>query len=229
MTPSQDKYWPAKTLEEAYDHRLKPLGMSFKQFVKEKKGFDFPKAQYKKYEENGFGTPAGKVELYSTLFEKLGYPSLPVYQEPPESPFSQPSLTETYPLILITGGRFDPYYASEHRQIFTFRKRRPDPLVQVNPETARGLGIQDGDWVWIETLRGKVKQKCIYFEGISPRVIHAEYGWWYPEDKGEAPFLHGAWKSNINVITDDDPDRCDSMSGGWPLRTGLCRIYPVAK
>ena len=123
----QEKYWPAKTLEEAYDYRLKPLGMSFKQFVKEKKGFDFPKAQYKKYEEHGFGTPTGKVELYSTIFEKLGYSPLPVYQEPPESPFSQPTLTETYPLILITGGRFDPYYASEHRQISTFRKRRPEP------------------------------------------------------------------------------------------------------
>jgi len=224
----QEKYWPAKTLEEAYDYRLKPLGMSFKQFVKEKKGFDFPKAQYKKYEEHGFGTPTGKVELYSTIFEKLGYSPLPVYQEPPESPFSQPTLTETYPFILITGGRFDPYYASEHRQISTFRKRRPDPLVQINPETAKSLGINDGDWVWVETLRGKVQQKCIYFEGISPKVIHAEYGWWYPEDKGEEPFLHGVWKSNINVITDDDPDRCDPMSGGWPLRTGLCRIYPVA-
>lgn len=223
----QEQYWPARTLEEAYDIRLKPLGMTFKQFVKEKKGFDFPKARYRKYEDGGFGTPTGKLELYSTIFEKLGYSPLPVYQEPPESPFSQPKLAVIYPLILITGGRFDPYYASEHRQISSFRERRPDPLVQLHPETAQRLGIKDGDWVWIETPRGKVKQKSKYFEGISPNVIHADYGWWYPEQRGEEPYLHGAWESNVNVITDDNPDRCDPMSGGWPLRTGLCQVYPV--
>ena len=224
----QGKCWPAKNLEEAYNLRLKPLGMTLKQFMKEKLGFDFPKVQFKKYEERGFGTPTGKVELFSTIFEKLGYSPLPQYHEPPESPFSQPETAKTFPLILITGGRFDPYYASEHRQIKVFRKRRPDPRIQVNPETARSLGINDGDWVWIETPRGKVKQKCKYFEGILPRVVHAEHGWWFPEEPGEEPSLHGLWKSNINVVTDDDPDRCDPMNGGWPLRTGLCRIYPVA-
>ena len=202
--------------------------MTLKQFIKEKMGFDFPKVQFKKYEERGFGTPTGKVELFSTIFEKLGYSPFPQYHEPPESPFSQPETAKTFPLILITGGRFDPYYASEHRQIKVFRKRRPDPRIQVNPETARSLGINDGDWVWIETPRGKVKQKCTYFEGISPKVVHAEHGWWFPEEPGEEPSLHGLWKSNINVVTDDDPDRCDPMNGGWPLRTGLCRIYPVA-
>lgn len=227
MMAGQEDHWPAPNLEAAYDLRLKPMGMTFKQFMKEKNGFDYPKARFRKYEEKGFGTSTGKVELYSTVFEKLGYSPLPVYHEPPESPLSRPERAETYPLILITGGRFDPYYASEHRHIVSFRDRRPDPLVQINPETARELGIRDGDWVWIETARGRVQQRCRFFEGISPRVVHAEYGWWYPEEPGEEPFLHGVWKANINVVTDDDPDDCDPMSGGWPLRTGLCRIYPV--
>jgi thiosulfate reductase / polysulfide reductase chain A len=223
----QEKFWPARTLEEAYDDRLTPMGMTLKQFVNEKKGFDFPKARYRKYEEKGFGTPTGKVELYSTIFEKLGYSPLPVYQEPPESPFSTPEIAKTFPLILITGGRFDPYYASEHRQISSFRGRRPDPLVQVNPATAQSLGIKEGEWVWIETPRGRVKQKCKVFDGISPKAVHAEYGWWFPEEQGEEPSLYGVWRSNINAVTDDDPDKCDPMSGGWPLRTGLCRIYRV--
>ncbi len=220
----QEKYWPAKDLESAYDARLKPLGLTFKEFMKEKVGCDFPKAQFKKYEKNGFGTATGKVELYSTIFEKLGYSPLPVYEDPPESPVSQPELARKYPFILITGGRFDPYYASEHRQIASFRQKRPDPLVQINPKTARAMGINEGDWVWIETKRGRVKQRCTYFDGISPRVIHAEYGWWYPEEPGEEPSLHGVWEANINVITDDDPENCDPMSGGWPVRTALCRI-----
>jgi hypothetical protein len=29
------------------------------------------------------------------------------------------------------------------------------------------------------------------------------------------------------VLTDDDPDICNPISGGWPLRTLLCRVYKV--
>jgi hypothetical protein len=53
--------------------------------------------KYKKYEEKGFGSPTGKVELYSTAFEKHGYDPLPFYREPPESPVSTPELLEEYP------------------------------------------------------------------------------------------------------------------------------------
>jgi anaerobic selenocysteine-containing dehydrogenase len=37
------------------------------------------------------------------------------------------------------------------------------PTVQINPETAGKLGIADGDWVWIESPRGKVRQKARLF------------------------------------------------------------------
>ena len=69
--------------------------------------------------------------------------------------------------------------------------------------------------------------KCQYFDGIDPRVVHAEHGWWFPELPGEEPWLHGVWESNINVCTDDDPDTCGKKSGGWPLKTALCKIYKV--
>lgn len=68
-------------------------------------------------------------------------------------------------------------------------------------------------------------QKCAYSKDIDPRVIHAQHGWWYPEWPGEEPWLHGVWVSNINVVTDDEPDHCDTALGSWPLRTMLCRIY----
>jgi anaerobic selenocysteine-containing dehydrogenase len=177
------------------------------------------------YEEMGFGTPTGKVELYSTVLERLGYNPLPRYYEPPESPVSNPELAKEYPLILITGGRHLPYFHSEHRQVDSLRKQHPHPITQINPETAGKLGIGDGDWVWIETLRGRVRQKCRLDKGIDPRVVHAQHGWWFPELPGEEPWLHGVWESNINVVTDDEPDHCNPINGGWPLRTGLCRVY----
>ncbi len=220
----QEQDWPWKDLEEVYDYNLEPLGITFKEFM-DRGGFEFPPDEYKKYEKIGFATSTGKVELYSMVLEKLGYDPLPRFEEPFESPFSQPDLAKEYPFMLITGGRFIAMYHSEHRQIDFARKKHPHPLVQINPETAQDLGINDGEWVWIETLRGKIRMKCQLFKGINPRVVHCEHGWWFPELPGEEPWLHGVWESNANVLTDDDPDHCNPRSGNWPLRTALCKIY----
>jgi hypothetical protein len=67
--------------------------------------------------------------------------------------------------------------------------------------------------------------KAKLFEGIDPGVVHCEHGWWFPELPGEEPWLHGVWESNVNVLTDDDPDVCDRMGGGWPLKWQLCKVY----
>ncbi|HQO76982.1 MAG TPA: molybdopterin-dependent oxidoreductase, partial [Thermodesulfobacteriota bacterium] len=212
----QKEYWPWEDLEEVYDYRLKPSGMTFKEFMA-KGGVAAGKGGFKRYEANGFGTSTGKVELYSKALEKLGYDPLPEFREPPESPVSTPELAKEYPFVLTTGGRFLPYYNSEHRQIERHRKRYPWPIMEMHPDAAKKLGINDGDWVWLESPRGRCRQVCKHTESIDPRVVHAQHGWWYPEDPGEEPSLHGLWKSNINALTDDDPDICNALNGGWPL------------
>ena len=85
------------------------------------------------------GTPSGKVEIYSSIFEKLGLDPLPGYKEPPESPVSAPGLAKDYPLILIATGKFMPMYHSELRQIPSAIKLHPDPITDIHPETARRL------------------------------------------------------------------------------------------
>jgi len=222
----QEKHWPWKNLEEVFEWKIEPLGTTFKEFM-DKGGYYFPPPDYKKYERQGFATPTGKCELYSTIYEKLGYDPLPHYKEPFETLKSRPDLAKEYPLMLITGGRFHPMFHSEHRQISSARERHPNPLVQINPQTAAKFGIEDGDWAWIETPRGRIRMKCQHLDGIDPRVVHVEHGWWFPELPGEEPWLHGVWESNANVLTEDDPDVCDKIHGGWPLKTGLCKVYKV--
>jgi anaerobic selenocysteine-containing dehydrogenase len=183
--------------------------------------------ELQRYKKEGFATSTGKIELYSKTLEDLGYDPLPQYCEPAESPYSCPDLAKEYPLILTTGGRHQPFYHSEHRQVESMRKMHPHPIMQIHPDTAKDLGIEDGDWAWLESPRGRIKQKCQVFEGIDPRVVHAQHGWWFPEEDGAEPSLHGVWKSNINVLTNDDPDVCNRISGGWPLRGLLCKVYKV--
>lgn len=108
------------------------------------------------------------------------------------------------------------------------REQHPDPLVEIHPDTAARLGIREGEWAEIETPRGAIVMKARLAGGIDPRVVHAEHCWWFPEQPGAEPSLHGLWQSNVNVLTTDEPDACDPLTGSWPGRALLCRMRPVS-
>jgi thiosulfate reductase/polysulfide reductase chain A len=203
---------------------LKPHGVTFEE-LREKGFITFDPMKYKKYEEAGFATPSGRYELYSNVLEEMGYDPLPHHTEPAESPVSTPELTKEYPLVLTTGGRIPSFFHSEFRQIQKLRRQCPDPIIEIHPDTAKGLDIRDEDWVWIESPRGRVKQRAKLTSGIDPRVVHAQHAWWFPENKSAEPSLHGVWESNINVLT--DWHAVDEAMGSASFRALLCKIYKV--
>jgi len=210
------------TVEDALDYLLEPTGLTWDQF--KEKGYLKGEQTYYKYKETGFSTPTGKVELYSTILEKWGRDPLPKYTEIPESPVSCPDLTEKYPYILNPGLRTPTFFHSANRMIPWLREIRPDPIVEIHPETAAKHGISEGDWVYIESPRGKAKERAKLNNGIDPRVIVAEHGWWYPEIKDPG---HGWDISNINMLTDNSHESMDPVMGATNLRALLCNISPV--
>ena len=223
------EYW-FESVEEMLDHQLRKANMSWAEFSEmgslARTGKDQP---YFKHmtdhwrEGGGFPTPTGKVELYSTVMEELGYDPLPYYTEPDESPYSTPELAQEYPLILSTGGRVPYYFHSQYRQVPWLRERLPYPLVQIHPETADALGIKDEEWVWIETPRGRIRQVAQLFAGMDPRLVVAQASWWYPEEPGPD---HGLWISNVNVLTSNEPPY-DPAMGSVTFRALLCKVYKV--
>jgi len=223
------EYW-FDNVEEMLNYQLRKANITWKEFTGmgflAKMGKEQPYYKYKTdywQKGGGFATNTGKVELYSTVMEKLGYDPLPYYLEPNESPYSTPELAKEYPFILSTGGRSPYYFHSQYRQVPWLRERQPYPIVQIHPETAGSLGIKNGDWVWIETPRGKIKQVAEVFAGIDPGVVVAQASWWYPEDPGPD---HGIWKSSANVLTRNDPP-FDPAMGSATFRALLCKIYKV--
>ena len=118
---------------------------------------------------------------------------------------------------------------SEHRQIRSLRRLYPYPTVEINPDTARRLGIGEGDWVVIETPRGMIKQKAKLTSRIHRRVIEAQHGWWFPEEIAEDPVLYRVFESNVNVLTTDDEEYCDSPTGAVTFGPLLCTAYPLKK
>ena len=169
-------------------------------------------------------TPSGKVELKSSILEKLGCDPLPHYIEPPFSSAAKPELADEYPLILIAGGGSMPFFHSEHRENTRIRLLKPYPRVAINPALAAKLSIKANELVWIETPIGRIKQKAFITKAVPPDVVQAERGWWFPEKPSTDPELMGAFESNINVCLDDDPDTCDEACGSWCTRAVMCLI-----
>lgn len=223
--------WPWENEEEVFYYLIYPLGypvQSYDEFV-EKYRMYFPPLRYYKYGDAGFCTPSRRVELKSSILEELGYPALPTYLGPAENEADDPEVAQEYPLVLTTGGGFMPYHHSEQFQIESVRYLYHDPYFSINPETAARLRIADGEWCWIETRRGRIKQRANVEPEVDPRVIYAQRGWWYPErgvDDPDAPF--GCLESNVNVLTSVDDEVCDPIGGSWANRGLLCKVYKVS-
>ena len=222
----QKDHWPWETFEDVWEYRIQELmkdggHTSLSDFVHNQRAVVVP-PQAGKCQAGPLATPSGKVEIYSTIFKQLDYDPLPDYVEP-DIPAD---IKKAYPLTNISGVRVMPYHHSEFRHVEGFRKRHRDPIVEIHFDTARKKGINDGDWVYIETPLGRVKQKARLSNCFHPRYIVTQHAWWFPEQPAEEPSLFGLWESNINVITDDDPDKCDPLSGGWPFKgqTMRCKI-----
>lgn len=216
----QAEHW-WDNFEGGLDYILEPLGLKWKDF----KEMDYLRGEvkYQKYKEKGFSTPTRKFEFYSTFLEKLGYDPLPQFTEVPQSPVSTPELSTEYPYILITGARQPGFFHSENRQLPWMRELHKDPTIEIHPDTAAKEGIKEGDWVMIESTRGKVRQRAKLFSGMDPRVVSAQHAWWFPEKKDPG---HGWDESNINILIDNSYDCCDPAMGATNIRTLLCKIYP---
>ncbi|MGD9807203.1 MAG: molybdopterin-dependent oxidoreductase [Deferribacterales bacterium] len=222
MRLGQADQWPWETIEEVYDHCLEPVGLTFKQ-LSDQHGI-FGRMEYKRYEKYGFGTPSGKVELKSSIFEKLGNDPLPRYKEPLWSPNGDKALTDEYPLILITGSRFMPMYQSEQRQIEKARKKMPDPLVSMHPDTAKKLKLAEGDWAKISTLQGSIRQRVRITDAMDPGMVDVQHSWWFPERSPKLPELFGVFESNANMLCPDDHELCSPEIGSWPHSALMCKV-----
>lgn len=213
----EEYFWDNE--EQCLDAILKPAGLTFKEL--KQIGVISGTKQYRHYEVNGFETPSGKVEIYSSQLERWGFDPLPTYYELSETPYSDPELAKEYPLI-FTSWKSAPFRHSGGRQIVTLRGMHPEPMVNIHPETAEKLGIQGGDQVYIETRRGRIKQKASLSTNLDPRVVGVDYGWWFP--KKEASDLYGWAESNVNILTDDRP-LYNREVGSTNLRGILCKVY----
>ena len=217
-----EKHFPWRDVREYCDWVLKDSGTTFEEL--KESGIITGKMRYRKYITEGFATPSRKFELYSSVLKKRGQDPLPSYIEPPESPYSTPDLAKEYPLIIITGCKVPNFFHSEYHQLESLRRLHPEPLVEINPETALKLGINEGDWVWVESPRARIRQKAHLTGGIHPRYVHSQHAWWFPERE---PPEYGYKECSSNLLL--NARSCDPVIGAEPWKGFLCKVYPCGR
>ncbi len=208
------EHFPWQNIEEMLDHRLSRSGRSFAEFEAETY-MEAPPPNLHKYRNVGFATPSGKVELYSSVLEALGFDPLPYHREGPE-------VSADYPYRVFTGVREDPFFQTGQRNIESLRARTPSPKIFLHPEDAEREGVRDDEWVRLETEHGTVTAKVSVQASMKEGHLRVPHGWWYPELRGKAD-LAGAFISSDAVLCSDEDEYLDVEQGiphfkGFPGR-----------
>ena len=241
-------YWDNMT--DVMEHFTKQIGMTWEQFKEASKDGPveyMPEEDFLHYyvykdinpktgKPRGFHTASRKCELYGECFITLGrtgmpfsgeplppashdYDPLPYFIEPHESPLPDCDLSKEYPLVM-TNGRVPYYHHGTLRNIPWLREMYPAPELWINPATAEKYGIENGDWVWVESLRGKVRGIANVTPGIGEGVVYMER-FWNPENLNTE--THGWKEMNVNVLSKSDKPYNDIV-GTYTLRGYQVRV-----
>ena len=127
---------------------------------------------------------------------------------------------------MTSGNALKWYYRSQHRQLDKMRKQHDYARVTIHPDTAADLGLVAGQFVWVETPMGRIRQQLFVDDGQMPGVAHTDSHFWYPERRGNnQDGLYAVWESNINAILPDGVGFSD-YAGDCYLRGLICRLIP---
>jgi assimilatory nitrate reductase catalytic subunit len=98
-----------------------------------------------------------------------------------------------YPVILTTGRVVNMFLSgNQTRRIGPLVDQYCEPKLELHPHLARRHGIDDGDWVTVESRRGRLTIRCQVVTTIRPDVVFVPYHW--------------AGEKSINLVTISSQD-----------------------
>lgn len=223
--------WPWETVEEMFGSIYGTVGYDFEEAREAAPGY-LP-YEYYKYKSGklrpdgqlGFNTPTGRLEFWSNAMVSFGLDPMPEYAEPSPGPIATPDLYAEFPLVLTTGARNWNMFHAENRENPTLRRIHPEPIVEVHPQVAAGIGLCDGEWVWLVGPKGntgevaRCRRKVKITETLKPGVVSTDHGWWHPEGRPED--LYDMMELNVNKLM---PWGCGKSGIGANYKCLLCRL-----
>ncbi|SFM64806.1 molybdopterin-containing oxidoreductase family protein [Thermodesulforhabdus norvegica] len=212
------KFFPWESVDEALNYQLEPAGITVEDLRKNPDGIWVEELRYEKYKSEGFNTPSGKVEFASKTLEEAGYPAVPFEKGFSDEPISFAELVDDNSggnvLIGISGERTNRYTHTQFHNVPFLRKLEPEGFVEIHPQDAERLGIEDFAVVSITTPKGQVKMKARRSDVVRPGVVRIAWGW------GEVNEECG-----VNNLTDDS--RRNPLTCTPSNRSFYCRVDKV--
>jgi anaerobic selenocysteine-containing dehydrogenase len=141
---------------------------------------------------------AGHPDLLAELREVRAEPVVQGGGYAPEEEFGFRMITYRMKEVYCTQGQNLPSLAS---------KRSYNPVL-MNPTAMAGLGLADGDAVWVENEHGQVEGFVERSDDVAPHTIAFAFGWGNPDD----PRPGREKGSNVQRLTSDD-SHYDSVTG----------------
>jgi len=111
---------------------------------------------------------------------KEHFDPLPFYSEPLEAQLTD---KHKYPLNALTQRPMAMYHSWDSQNAW-LRQIHAQNYMHIHPSTAKAQGIEDGGWMWAESMHGKVRCLARYSEAVEPGTI------WTWNAMGKAS---GAW------------------------------------
>lgn len=198
--------------EDYLNQQLAPLGVSLEEL--KTRGFveaaEAPHAAEE--QEPTWNTPSGKIEIFSETLSKVGFPGVPVWDEPPAPAEGQ--------FYLLTGK------VAQHTQFGTqnnqlLHKYSDEPRLWMNASTAVQKGLSEGDWVEISSEVGKVHSRLHATQAIRPDCVYLTPGYGHLSKGLTTGFGIGPSSSALHV-THTDP-----ISGGQALSQTFVTVSKV--
>jgi assimilatory nitrate reductase catalytic subunit len=85
---------------------------------------------------------------------------------------------EEYPVILTTGRVVSHFLSgNQTRRIGPLVDQYPEPRVELHPQLAEKLGIQENDWTTVQSRRGEVTLRAMVVRTIRPDTVFVPYHW----------------------------------------------------
>ncbi|MDD5542193.1 MAG: molybdopterin-dependent oxidoreductase [Acidobacteriia bacterium] len=98
-----------------------------------------------------------------------------------------------------------------------------DSWIEIHPETAHRLGIEDGSWAWVETPNHKFRIRARWYEGLRPEVVAIPVGLGH---HGGSRWSRGRGVNPCEVLAKGKSDSMESSGNQSPWIKTRVRIFP---
>jgi ferredoxin-nitrate reductase len=113
------------------------------------------------YENKSFNTPDGRAKFVAFHSKGLAEPIDP-----------------DYPFVLTIGRLYGHWHTQTRTgRIPKIQKMHPRPFLEIHPRDADKMGLEEGNWVEIQSRRGKIKLPVMITTAIAFGTVFAPMHW----------------------------------------------------